>query len=196
VVRCSHFIAANKENFMRAPQLSVLGLVVLLIGACATAPKSASGRSKLAMRADATLATMKDRNPNLQSQLNESIGYAVFPEIGKGGVGIGAAYGRGVLYENGRMVGFVELNQASIGAQLGGQTFAELILIRDHAALDRIKNGTFSLSGDVSAVALTSGAAASADFREGVAVYVLPRGGLMAELTISGQQINYQPMGT
>ncbi len=181
---------------MRAPQLSCIGLVLLLIGACATAPKSTADRTKLAMRADATLATMKQRNPNLQSVLNESIGYAVFPEIGKGGIGIGAAYGRGVLYENGRMVGYVELNQASIGAQLGGQTFAELIVVRDHAALDRIKNGTFSLSGDASAVALTSGAAATADFNEGVAVYVMPRGGLMAELTISGQQINFQPIGT
>lgn len=171
-------------------------MVLLLIGACATAPKTPSDRANLAARAEATLRVMKERNPNLQSVLNESIGYAVFPEIGKGGIGIGAAYGRGVLYENGRMIGFVELNQASIGAQLGGQTFAELIVLRDHAAIERLKGGSFSLGADVSAVALTAGAAATADFQNGVAVYVMPRGGLMAELTISGQQINYQPMGT
>ena len=127
--------------------------------------------------------------------LDTSAGYAVFPEIGKGGLVVGAAYGRGVLYQHGRKAGFVELNQASIGAQLGAQTFTELIVFRNDYDVARLKAGTYSLGANASAVVLTTGAAATADFVDGVAVFVVPRGGAMAELSLSGQKINFSPRG-
>jgi lipid-binding SYLF domain-containing protein len=138
---------------------------------------------------------MKARDPGLGNLLDSAYGYAVFPDIGKGGVIVGAAYGRGVLYEHGHQVGYLELNQGSIGAQLGGQTFAELIVFRDRFAVERLKAGSFELGANASAVALQSGAAASAAFADGVAVFTLPHGGLMAELSVSGQKLNYQPRG-
>lgn len=180
---------------MRNVKLGAVAALAMSVMACATAPKTASERRDLEARADATLATMRSRDPGLQPVLDTAAGYAVFPEIGKGGMVAGAAYGRGVLYEGGRRTGFVELNQASIGAQAGGQTFSELMVFRDRVQLDQLKAGTYSVGANASAVALQSGAAAAAEFRDGVAVFVLPRGGLMAEVTISGQKINYQPLG-
>lgn len=180
---------------MRNLRLSGIAAMALAVVACATAPKSAEERENLQARADTTLSDMRARDPGLNSLLASSAGYAVFPEIGKGGLGVGAAYGRGVLYERGRMTGYVELNQGSIGAQIGAQTFAELVVLRAPTDVDRLKRGQFSLGANASAVALTAGAAASADFADGVAVFVLPRGGAMAELSVSGQQINYQPRG-
>jgi lipid-binding SYLF domain-containing protein len=87
------------------------------------------------------------------------------------------------------------LNQGSIGAQLGGQSFEELIVFHDPNALDRLKSGTFEFGATASAVALKSGAAAGTTFADGVAVFTVPRAGLMAELTITGQKLNYQPRG-
>jgi lipid-binding SYLF domain-containing protein len=161
--------------------------------ACATAPKTDSGRRSLEAEARQTLMDMRARDSALGNLLDSSAGYVVFPEIGKGGAVIGAAYGRGVLFERGQPTGFVELNQGSIGAQLGGQTFSELIVFENRFDVDRLKVGRFSIGADASAVALTTGAAANARFVEGVAVFTVPRGGLMAELTVSGQQLNFDP---
>jgi lipid-binding SYLF domain-containing protein len=177
---------------MRNLRLSGIAALALAAVACATSPRTAGERRDLEARAGATLETMRARDPGLQALLDSAVGYVVFPEVGKGGVVVGAAYGRGVLYENGRRAGFVELNQASIGAQLGGQTFSELLVFNDRNQLQDLKDGQYSVGANASAVALTKGAAASADFQEGVAVFVLPRGGLMAELTVSGQKLNFE----
>lgn len=179
---------------MRINQL-VVGLLMGALAACATAPKTASGRSDLEASAEATLGMMRTQDPGLGALLRSAHGYAVFPEIGKGGVIVGAAYGRGILYERGQKVGYLELNQGSIGAQLGGQTFSELIVFRSEFDVAKLKAGDFSLGANISAVALTAGASASAEFNEGIVVFTLPRGGLMAELTVSGQQLNYSPGG-
>lgn len=171
----------------------VVGFVMVALAACATAPKTASGRRDLEVSAEATLQTMRTTDPGLSTLLQSARGYAVFPEIGKGGVVVGAAYGRGILYERGKQVGYVELNQGSFGAQLGGQTYSELIVFRGDFDIAKVKAGDFSLGANASAVALKSGASASATFNDGIAVFTLARGGLMAELTVSGQQLNYSP---
>jgi len=172
-------------------------IVATVIGAvaCATAPKSESSKNSLEAQASASIDTMVAKDPGIRSFIDRSVGYAVFPSIGKGGFIVGGAHGRGVLYERGAPTGFVELNQASIGAQIGGQSFAELIVFDDQAALERLKAGQFNISGDVSAVALTAGASAQAEFRDGIAVFTMPKGGLMAELSVTGQKIDYEPRG-
>ena len=180
---------------MRSLRISAIAVVVACLTACATAPKSESGRRDLEARAESTLAEMRSRDPALSGLLDDAAGYAVFPEIGKGGAIVGAAYGRGVLFQRGQPVGFVELNQAALGALLGGQTFSELIVLREPYDVQRMKTGNFSLGGNVNAVALTTGAAATVRFTDGVAVFIVPRGGLMAELSVSGLQINFQPRG-
>lgn len=168
---------------------------LLAVCACATAPKTPESKASLEDNAMATLSTMIRKDPGLESRLHSAAGYAVFPSIGKGGFIAGAAYGRGILYENGRAVGYVELNQGSLGAQIGAQTFAELIVFLDPMRVQQLKGGNFSLGANASAVVLTTGAAASAPFQNGVGVFVMPKGGAMAELSVSGQQINFQPQG-
>jgi lipid-binding SYLF domain-containing protein len=131
------------------------------------------------------------RDPTLPDLLSRAEGYVVFPTIGKGGLVVGGAYGRGVVFERGQPAGFAELNQASLGAQLGAQTFSELVVFMTRDALDRLKGGTYSLGGEINAVALTTGAAAATDFRDDVAVFVYTKGGLMAGVTVTGQKLNF-----
>jgi lipid-binding SYLF domain-containing protein len=174
----------------------ICSLALSVIVACgSTAPSSRSGRASLEARADATLAMMRERDPGITNILGQASGYIVFPEIAKGGVIAGAAHGRGILYERGQKVGFVELNQASLGAQLGGQTFSELVIFQRPMDVAKIKNGEYSLGANASAVVLDAGAAGSADFDDGVAVFIVPKGGLMAELSVSGQKLNFAPRG-
>ena len=166
-------------------------VAALWLTGCASAPKTRAEERTLDEQASATLELMKARDVRLSELLDSAEGYVVLPEIGKGGALVGGAYGRGVVYEHGQPIGYVELSQASFGAQLGGQTFSELIVFRDRDALLRVKTDNFDLGGSVSAVALTSGAAAAAQFEGGVAVFVMPRGGLMVDVSVSGQKINY-----
>lgn len=185
---------------MRQLRNSVMAIVLGIAGvtamtACATAPKTQSDRDALVQQAETTLQTMRERDMNLDALLNQSAGYVVFPSVGKAGFVAGGAHGRGVLYENGRPTGFVQLSQASLGAQIGAQSFSELIVFQNRTLVNKLKQGQFTLGANASAVALTAGAARTAAFRNGVAVFVVPRGGAMAELSISGQKLSFQPAG-
>lgn len=169
-------------------------LMLVAIAGCASGPRSSSETRDLSQRADATLTEMVARDPALHDQLGNAAAYAVFPNIGKGGVVVGGAYGEGILYEHGRPTGYVSLKQASIGAQLGGQTFAELLVLRNPVDIDRLKSGTYDVSADASAVLLTAGAAATANLNAGSIVFIMPRGGLMVDISVAGQKIDYQPL--
>ncbi len=165
----------------------------LLIGpGCAHAPDTATEAQAMQSEAEATLDTMVARDPSLADVLADSAGYVVFPEVGKGGAIVGGAHGVGVVYENGRPIGHAELSQASVGLQLGGQSFSQLVVLKDQGALDRLKAGDFDMAANASAVALQSGAGRSADFQDGSAVFYLSRGGLMAGLDVSGQKISFE----
>ena len=170
-------------------------MIAIALAACATAPKSTEGREDLQREANATLTMMMQRDPGLRTLLSGAAGYAVFPNIGKGGFVAGAAFGRGILFQQGQMVGYVDVSQGSLGAQIGAQSFSEILIFADQARVEQVKSGSFSMGANASAVALTAGAAASARFQNGVAVFVVPKGGAMAELSISGQQINFTPRG-
>lgn len=180
---------------MRNLRMSAIVAMVVGLVACATAPKSAGGKQDLEARAAQTLRDMQQRDPALSGLLRSSAGFAVFPDVGKGGFVVGGAFGQGVLYEQGRPTGYVSISEGSIGLQAGGQSYAELIVFKDRFNVEKLKGGDFSLGANASAVALKSGAAAGADFKDGTAVFVMPRGGLMAEASVGGQQINFQPRG-
>ena len=97
------------------------------------------------------------------------------------------------VYENGKMIGFADLTQASIGLQAGGQTFSEIIVFENENALNKFKNNKLEFSAQASAVALKAGASAQARFENGVAVFTKPKGGLMFEASIGGQKFNFKP---
>ena len=170
----------------------VVSLVAGLLGSCATAPASREDRAALVTGSQSRLQQMQTADPTLGALLQKGYGYALFPNVGKGAVGVGGAYGRGVVYERGQHIGYSDLTQASLGAQVGGQSFSELLVFESKDALERFKAGQFSFAAGASAVVLKSGASTKANFIDGVAVVVQPIGGVMVEAAIGGQQFTYQ----
>ena len=180
---------------MRPLRTAAALTLLALVAGCSTAPKTQAEKRSLVAEADATLQTMVAKDPSLRDFVDNSHGYAVFPDVGKAGAIVGGAYCRGVVFdENARPVGFAELNQGSIGAQIGGQSYSELIVFENEAAMNRLKAGNFDIGAEVSAVALKAGAAGAARFEGGIAVFQLPKGGLMAAAAVNGQKINFEPM--
>lgn len=134
-----------------------------------------------------------DRDPTMKVFFDNAYGYAVFPGIGKGGIVIGGAYGSGEVYEQGQYIGRAKVTQVTIGFQLGGQKYMQLIFFRSKDALDELTSGNFEFSARASAVAVTAGAAADADYEDDVAVFTMIKGGLMYEATIGGQKFSFSP---
>jgi lipid-binding SYLF domain-containing protein len=165
----------------------------LLMSGCATAPKTASDRSDLHIEVSTALQRMYDTDPDFQPFLHKAYGYVLFPEVGKGAIGAGGAYGHGVVHEQGRFIGYADLSQATLGVQLGGQSYTEAIAFESPLALENFKAGKLTFTANASAVAMKSGAAASARYSDGVAVFVDPVGGLMFEASIGGQSFSFQP---
>lgn len=142
-------------------------------------------------RAQVALQQMEQTDSGLQGALSNAYGYVLFPEVGKAAVGIGGANGRGVVYEQGRQIGYATLAQGSVGVQLGGETYAELIIFKNADAMAAFRNGDLTLGADASATILKAGAAAALQFNHGTAVIVQPKGGLMAGVSINGQTIHF-----
>jgi lipid-binding SYLF domain-containing protein len=175
---------------------SFLAAIALAVGACGPSPSSPANAMALEDQANATLKQMYARAPGLRSFVDSSAGVAVFPNVGAAGAFVaGGAYGKGVLYENGYPIGYVNLSSGSLGPQLGGQSFSELIVLRSHYDVQQMKAGSFKFGAEASAVVLNAGAAVGDQIAAGRTVYVEPRGGLMAGLSVSGQQINFAPRG-
>src|SRR5205823_5983244 len=116
--------------------------------------------------------------------------------VGKGGLIVGGAYGRGAVYEHNNPVGYAELQQGTVGAQIGGQSYRELIVFQNAAAFDRFTSGKLEFSANASAVAIKTGVAAAARYEDGVAIFVDAVSGLMAEASIGGQRFVYHPYDT
>ena len=152
--------------------------------------------------------------------IDDAYGYAVFPSIGKGGIGIGGAHGKGEVFVGGKRVGETKMNQITYGLQLGGQVYSQMIFFRDERAFDDFTSGNFEFGAQATAVALTAGAQASTssggggntssgtdadsskvnaddkqyDKRSGMATFTIAKGGLMYEATLGGQKFKYEPL--
>lgn len=162
------------------------------LGACTTAPKTAAGKADKREEAAVALSKAERNDPTLSPVLRAAKGYAVFPTVGKGAVGVGGAYGKGVLYEDGVFTGYCDLLQGSIGFQLGGQAYSEIVCFSTADALTRFKSGNFAFDAQATAVALKSGAGANAKYANGVAVFTMDESGLMFEASIGGQKFTYE----
>lgn len=148
----------------------------------------------LGTQARQTVANFVSADPSLQTFVDNSAGYAVFPDVGKGGFIVGGARGKGVLFEKGVITGQTTMTQASIGAQAGGQSFAQIIFFENPGAVSDFKGGKFALGADVSAVAVSQGASKSAKFSRGVAVFTMPKSGLMVQASVGGQKFSFEPL--
>lgn len=132
-------------------------------------------------------------SPSLNSFFNNSAGYVIFPNVGKGGFIIGGASGNGVVYEKGNAAGMADLKKLNVGFQAGGQSIIEVIFFETNVDLNRFKEGKFAFAAEASAVALKSGVAFNAKYKDGVAVFALPKAGLMADASVGGQKFGYHP---
>lgn len=146
----------------------------------------------------------------------KSYGYAVFPTVTKGGLGVGAAHGSGRVYQADQYVGDTSVTQVSVGLQAGGQAFSQIIFFEDQRAFDEFTSGHFEFDASVSAVAITASAQGSAGtsgtnagaaggkndattaggFHKGIAVFMIVKGGAMAEAAVGGQKFSYKPRKT
>jgi lipid-binding SYLF domain-containing protein len=136
---------------------------------------------------------IKKADPGIEIFFNNAAGYAVFPSVGKGGIVIGGAYGKGLVIVDEKVDGYTSLSQATIGLQLGGQKYAQFIFFKDDTAIGHFRRGNFEFNAQASAVAVTAGASADAAYDSGVAVFTHAAGGLMFEASIGGQRFKYTP---
>jgi lipid-binding SYLF domain-containing protein len=155
-------------------------------------------------------------SPVVQPYFKNAYGYAIFPTIGKGGIGIGGAHGSGQVYVGDKVTGKTSMTQLTIGLQLGGQAYSQIIFFEDKRAYQEFTSGNFEFGAQASAVAITAGAQAQAGttgaaasaspggsagaqaatkYQKGMAVFTRAKGGLMYEAAIGGQKFSFEPIG-
>jgi lipid-binding SYLF domain-containing protein len=127
----------------------------------------------------------------MKSLFDNSYGYVIFPNVGKGAIGVGGAAGNGIVFEKGNTIGKAKMKQVTIGFQFGGQAYREVIFFENKEGLDRFKEDKFEFSAQASAVAVTEGASANVKYRDGVMIFSQQKGGLMYEASIGGQKFDY-----
>lgn len=134
-----------------------------------------------------------DTDKGMDKFFGNSYGYVIFPNVGKGGLGIGGASGNGAAYKQGGLVGMAKLTQISIGFQAGGQSFREVIFFEHKSGFDRFTENKIEFAAQVSAVAAAAGVSADAKYVDGVAVFTMAKGGLMYQASVGGQKFKFDP---
>jgi lipid-binding SYLF domain-containing protein len=165
--------------------------MLLLMGGCSTVPKTDEKKAVLSADVDNALALFKAKDPGISRFFENSYAYAVLPKVFKGGIWLGGAGGRGEVFEQKKMIGYCRMSQATLGVTFGGEYFREIVFFRDKEDFDKFKTGEYTFSAQVTGVALSAGAAAKADYKAGMAVFVLSDVGLMVDASLGGQKFNY-----
>ncbi len=174
----------------RAYRLIGSTVVVLFLLAALPSQGAAEGMGEKVNKA---IRMFKKEDPGIVKFFSGSYGYVVFPSVAKGGAGLGGAHGKGLVFERGRMVGEASLTQFTIGIQLGGQTYSEVVFFETADAMSSFKDSKFAIGAQISAVAAAEGAAAHAKYSLGVAVFTLAKSGLMCEASVGGQKFKFTP---
>jgi len=174
---------------MRNTIITLFALLLLSTTAHAWEPDP---KDEMELSVAKSILSAKAKDPTLANWFKTAAAYVVFPRVGKGGIGIGGARGKGLVIQGDTTIGRASLTQLTVGLQLGGQVYSEYVFFRDQTALDDFKRGNFELGAQVSAVALTSGASADADYSKGVAVFTIADGGLMYEASVGGQKFKFR----
>ncbi|MGD8808021.1 MAG: YSC84-related protein [Gammaproteobacteria bacterium] len=164
---------------------------------------------------DVSAAVELFRNiPQVAPYFDASYGYAVWPRIGRGGLGIGASRGRGQVYVNGQLTGFSTHTEVSIGLQAGGQTYRQIVFFQNREAYEKFTRDSFEFDASAQAVAVTASAEAGAGttgartsagvgspnaavgggYTNGMQIFTMAEGGLMYKATIAGQRYNFEPI--
>ena len=178
-------------NFTHS-QLKKIGLVLLVFVAVGSLNAQSKKKvEELKEESQTAKAEFLEADWKMEKHFSEAYGYVIFPNVGKGGLGIGGASGNGVVYQGGAEIGMAKLSQLTIGFQAGGQAYKEIIFFQNKEAMDRFKENKFEVAAQVSAVAATKGASADAKYQEGVMIYTMQKGGLMYEASVGGQKLKF-----
>lgn len=168
-------------------------ITVLMMFMVCVAMSQTEKDKKIIQDADKAKKTLIKADSGLKRFFKKSAGYAIFPNVGKGGLILGASSGNGVVYEDGVAKGMAGLKKLNVGFQAGGQSIIEVLFFETKEDLKDFKEGNFAFSAEASAVAVKSGIAVNAKYKDGVAVFALPKAGLMADASVGGQKFSYHP---
>ncbi len=140
----------------------------------------------------ATVERLQRIHPDLTEQFEKSYGYAVFPSVGRASVAVGVSFGRGIVFEHHLPIGTATITELTLGVQVGGQTFSELMFFPTKHELENLKRGEVAFSANASAVLVKAAASGTTDFR-GVIAKAYSLGGMLLELSLGGQKLNFSP---
>ena len=163
-------------------KFTMITLFLLVFSISSFAQKDVSEKSAEAIK------ELKKTNDKINKYFSSAYAYAMFPSIGKGGLGIGGATGNGTVYKGGSIVGDSKMTQVTIGFQAGGQAYSEIIFFEDKDAYDRFVGDKFEFAAQATAVALTAGASFDVGYRDGILIFTHAKGGLMYEASVGGQK--------
>lgn len=177
---------------MKNTLLAGLAVTLALISSAATSAWDPDEEAEYHKDAQEALAAFLEKDPDAKRFVDKAAGYVIIPTVGKAGLGIGGARGKGLLYEGGAITAVVTLTQLSVGFQAGGQAYSEFIFFEDTTTLANFKKGNYELNAQASAVAITAGASADAAFEDGMAIFTQAKGGLMYEAAVGGQKFKVE----
>ena len=166
---------------------------MLITCGCEVEPKKPEDKADLSSDVAEAVALMKAKDPSIQKFFDKSYGYAVLPKIFKAALLAGGAYGKGEVYEQGVMVGYCDMKQISGGASIGGEFYREIVFFKDKKDLDKFKGDEYTFSAQATALVIVWGAAAKADYKDGMAAFVMTESGAMLDASIGGQKFNFAP---
>ena len=169
-------------------------LVACVINIMPLLGQSDSKKDKIIADSKVAKAEFIEKDALMKGLFEKAYAYVIFPNVGKGGFGIGAAAGNGAVYEHNKLIGMAKLSQFSIGFQAGAQAYREVIFIESKKEMERFKGSRFEFSAQVSAVAAKEGASANVKYTNGVMVFTMQKGGLMYEASIGGQKFKFNKL--
>ncbi|WP_178987692.1 lipid-binding SYLF domain-containing protein [Winogradskyella schleiferi] len=146
---------------------------------------------RVMMDAEKSTKLLKSSDEGIEKFMDNAAGYVVFPNVGEGALIVGAASGNGVVYSDGMPIGMASLKKLDIGLQAGGEAYTEIIFFETEDALNEFKEGNFELSAEAKVIMVDKGASKNANYSDGVIVFVRPKAGAMADISVGGQKFSY-----
>ena len=175
----------------------ILGSIFLLLFTALLVPATLFSQDKdhmeLMTDSENAKAAFINADGNMRTLFDNAYAYVIFPNVGKGAIGVGGAAGGGIAYEGGKAIGKAKMKQVSVGFQFGGQAYREVIFFENKAEFDRFKEGNYEFSAQASAVAATKGASANVNYKNGVMIFTQEKKGVMYEASIGGQKFSFEP---
>ncbi len=179
---------------MKTTLITLTAIVAIVFSSLTSNAQTKESEPEIVQDAIEKLQSMIEAEPKLQTFYDTSYGYAIFPKVGKGAFTVGAAAGNGVVFKNHEVVSTSKLKQVTVGAQIGGQQYSEVIFFENQASYENFINNKLKFDAQVSAVALAAGISADAPYINEVAVFTHAIGGFMYEASVGGQHFQNSPI--